>query len=136
MYLKFICTLSHCSYLLSVVIKLKAHYMFMSLHLICVFLDWREHNCFTCMDEDGCLKIERIFGPDDHLLFERDLKDKIPNCSAVLPLANTCSVCCSKSKIHIYCPKNIKTFDAEKDGEKIYNISIGCKFGFKNTDFK
>ncbi|MED6233527.1 hypothetical protein ATANTOWER_012879 [Ataeniobius toweri] len=94
---------------------------------VAVTADWTAHNCFTCRDKDRCPNIVRIFGPDDSLLFEKDPKDKIQNCSGVPPVTKNCTVCLAKSDISIYCPNDIKTFEAETNGQQIISISKGCE---------
>ncbi|XP_074508527.1 uncharacterized protein LOC141778232 [Sebastes fasciatus] len=88
-------------------------------------------NCFTCMDKARCPKLMKIFNKDDFLLYDKDLNDTFPECSAMPPPGSmSCGVCLDRSEITIFCFEDVRgKLDMEaSDGKELRNISSVCTY--------
>ncbi|XP_065814132.1 uncharacterized protein [Labrus bergylta] len=85
--------------------------------------------CFTCNDMDRCQNLTTIYTPENHLLFDRNLSETFPACSALHKSGgnHTCAVCNDKPGILIYCPDYIENLEIEDGKGQIPNVTSGCE---------
>ena len=86
--------------------------------------------CFSCMNNDRCLKLVNIYETTDAHLYHRRLKQPFPGCSVIpAPSSKSCAVCYVKSNITIICSGDVGSLEVEySDGKHILNTRAVCMY--------